>query len=134
MAASSDEAPYESYLRPRRYPPTVQAIALPAKAAVLDRDRRHVVTHSISKALEALGTVLADPGDGRGDEMYAEQVSHHLRPTLLGQQLVVQQIQHHDVDSLAVLHRHGDALGKRRSCRRTAGSTTTAVRTVLGDG
>jgi len=28
MAASSGETPYESYLPPRRYPPTVQAIAL----------------------------------------------------------------------------------------------------------
>ena len=62
-----------------------------------------VIAHGIGEALQALGTVLADPGDGRGHEMHTEEVCHRLGQTLLGQQLVVQQIQHHGVDPLAAL-------------------------------
>src|SRR5271165_6509730 len=35
----------------------------------------HSLAHCISEALEALSTVLADPRDGRGDQMHAEQIS-----------------------------------------------------------
>jgi hypothetical protein len=90
--------------------------------------------HSISDAPQALGTGPTDPGDGRGDGMYAEQISHHLGQMLLGQQLAVQQIQHHGVDPLAALHGRDDALGKRHSCRRTSGSAMAAVRSAFGDG
>ena len=83
------------------------------RPGVLDRDRRHVVTRSISEALEVLGIVLAEVDDGRGGEMYAEQIIHHLGQTLLGQRLVVQQMQHDGVDPLAVLHRRRNTLGKR---------------------
>ncbi len=39
---------------------------------MFDWGRRNQVTHGIREGLEALGAVMADPGDRRGDEMHAE--------------------------------------------------------------
>ena len=61
---------------------------------VLDRRRCDMVSHDIGEALEAPGTVLADPGDGRGHQLHPEEIGHQLDQTLLGQQLVVQEIEH----------------------------------------
>lgn len=100
---------------------------------VLDRCRRHLVAHGIGEALEALGTVLADPRDGRGDQVHAKQVGHQCGQALLRQQLIVQQIQHEGANPFAVLHRRGHPVGKRRPRLRIADCATAAMRAVLGD-
>jgi hypothetical protein len=100
---------------------------------MLHRCRGHAISHGIGKPLEALGTALADPGDGRGDQLHAEQVGHQRGQTLLGQQLVVQQIEHEGADPRAVLHRRSHPIGKCRPGPCAAGRTTAAVRTVFGD-
>ena len=56
---------------------------------MLDRRRSHTVTDCRSKTLEAFGTILADPGDGGGDQSHTEQISHQRGQTLLRQQLIV---------------------------------------------
>ena len=53
--------------------------------------------------------------------------------TLLGQQLVVQQIEHEGADPRAVLHRRGDPFGEARPGLRAAGRATAVVRAVFGD-
>ena len=100
---------------------------------VLDRCRRDVVAHGIGKALELPRTILADPGDGRGDQMHTEEMCHEFGQTLLGQQLVVQQIEHKCADPLAILRRRGNALGKCRPRLRAAGRATAAIGAVLGN-
>jgi hypothetical protein len=100
---------------------------------VLDRCHRDVVAHGIDEALKTLGTILADPGDGRGDQLHAEEIGHQRGKTLLGQQLVVQQIQHDRADPFAVLHWGAHPRGERRPCLRAAGRATAAVRAMLGD-
>jgi hypothetical protein len=66
------------------------ANAKPGLVEVLDRCRGHVVAHRLGEALEAFGTILANPGDGGGDQMHAEQIGHQRGQTLLRQQLVMQ--------------------------------------------
>jgi len=59
---------------------------------VLDRRRCDMVSHHIGKALEAPGTVAADPGYGRGHQLHPEEIGQQLDQTLLGQQVVVQEM------------------------------------------
>ena len=100
---------------------------------VFDRRRCDVVSHDIGKALEAPGTVPADPGDGRGHQLHPEEIGHQLDQTLLGQQLVVQKIEHESADPRAVLHGRVDAVGKRRPRLRAAGGASAIVCTMFGD-
>ena len=51
---------------------------------VLERCRGHVVAHSIGEALIALGRLLADPGDGRGDQRHPEEIRHRLGQAFSG--------------------------------------------------
>jgi hypothetical protein len=68
---------------------------------VLDRRRGDVVSHDIGEVSEAPGTIPADPGDGRGRQLHPEEIGHQLDQTLLGQQLVVQEIARlHQVDAI----------------------------------
>ena len=62
-----------------------------------------------------------------------KRVGHQRGQTLLGEQLVMQQIQHERSDPFAVLHRGGYPFGERRPCLRAAGGATAMVRAVLGD-
>ena len=101
---------------------------------MLDRRGRDVVAHGLGKPFEALGTILADPGDGRGGQMHAEEVDHQGGQTLFRQQLIVQQIQHEGADPLAVLHRRGHPFGERRLGLRPAGCATAAVCPMFSDG
>ena len=55
-------------------------------------DRRRWVSHHIGEALEAPGTVAADPGYRRGHQLHPEEIGQQLDQTLLGQQVVVQEI------------------------------------------
>ena len=100
---------------------------------VLDRRRCDMVSHDIGEALEAPGTVLADPGDGRGHQLHPEEIGQQLDQTLLGQQLVVQEIEHESADPRAVLHGRVDAVGKRRPRLRAAGGASAIVCTMFGD-
>ncbi len=52
----------------------------PVFVHMFDWGRRNQVTHGIREGLEALGAVMADPGDSRRgiDEMHAEWISHCL--------------------------------------------------------
>lgn len=100
---------------------------------MLDCCRGHVVAHGLGKTFEALGTVLTDPGDGRRDQRHAEEVGHQGGQTLLGEQLIVQQIQHEGADPLAVLHRGAHPVGEGRPCLCAAGCAAAAVRTVFSD-
>ena len=100
---------------------------------VFDRRRCDVVSHDIGEALEAPGTVLADPGDGRGHQLHAEEIGQQLDQTLLGQQLVVQEIEHESANPRAVLHGRIDAVWKRRPCFRAASGASAIVRTMFGD-
>ena len=100
---------------------------------VLDRRRGDVVSHDIGEVSEAPGTVPADPGDGRGRQLHPEEIGHQLDQTLLGQQLVVQEIEHERADPRAVLHRRVDAVRKQRTRLRAASSAPAIVRTMLGD-
>ena len=100
---------------------------------VLDRRRGDVISHDIGEVSEAPGTVPADPGDGRGRQLHPEEIGHQLDQTLLGQQLVVQEIEHERADPRAVLHRRVDAVRKQRTRLRAASSAPAIVRTMLGD-
>jgi hypothetical protein len=116
----------------------VQPLRLAANAEagliqVLDRRRCHVVAHGIGKTHEAVRTILADPGDGRGDQLDAEQVGHQCGETLFRQQLIVQQIQHKRADPFAVLHRCGHPLGERRPRLRAAAEAAAVMCAVFGD-
>ena len=100
---------------------------------VLDRRRGDVIPHHICEALKAPGKVPADPGDGRGRQRHPEEIGHQLDQTLLGQQLVVQEIEYERTDPRAVLHGRVDGFRKRRPRLRAAIGAAAIVRTMLGD-
>ena len=100
---------------------------------VLDRRRCDMVSHDIDEALNAPGTVLADPGDGCGHQLHSEEIGQQLDQTLLGQQLVVQEIEHESADPRAVLHGRVDAVGKRHPRLRAAGGASAIVCTMFGE-
>ena len=90
-------------LPPMRKP--VSSMCLTGAAATWSRT-------ASAKPSEALGAVLADPGDGGRGQPHAEQIGHQRGETLLGQQLIVQQVEHQGADPLAVLHRCGHPIGE----------------------
>ena len=100
---------------------------------MLDRRRRDQLAHGIGEARVACGAIAADPRDGRRHQSDAEQISHQSGQTLLGQQLVMQQIQHERADPLAILHRCAHPVRERGSRLRAARATAAAMRAVLGD-
>ena len=100
---------------------------------VLDRRRGDVIPHHICEALKAPGKVPADPGDGRGRQRHPEEIGHQLDQTLLGQQLVVQEIEYERTDPPAVLRGRVSAFRKRRPRLRAAIGAAAIVRTMLGD-
>ena len=61
------------------------------------------------------------------------KIGHQLYETLLGQQLVVQEIEYKRTDPRAVLHGRVDAFRKRRPRLRAAIGAAAIVRTMLGD-
>jgi len=75
----------------------------------------------------------AHPGDGGGDQLDAEQISHQFDQTILGQQLVVQQIHHERRDPRAILHRRVDPIGKRGAGVRPATGAHAVMGAMLGD-
>jgi hypothetical protein len=100
---------------------------------VLDRRPRYEIAHGLAKSLQTVGATAAHSGDGRGGELDAEQIGHQLGEAGLGQQLVVQQIDHEGRDPRAILHGRVDAFGKRTPRLRAASGAPANGRAVLGD-
>jgi hypothetical protein len=61
------------------------------------------------------------------------RVHHQRGETLLGQQLVVQQVEYEGADPLAVLHRRGHPIGECRPGLHPARRAPALMRLVLGD-
>src|SRR5579863_5052757 len=100
---------------------------------VLDRGAGHQVAHRGDETLQARGTIAAHPGDGGGDQFDTEQIGHQFGQAILGQQLVVQQIDHEGRDPGAILHRRVDPVGKRGARVRPAAGAYAVVGAMLGD-
>ena len=99
---------------------------------VLDRRLGHLLAQCIDKGLTPCGIILADPGDGRRGQVHTEQVGHQHGQTLLGQQLVVLQIEYECLDPWAVLRWSGNALGKGRFRLRAAMQAPACVGAMFG--
>ena len=114
-------------------PLRLAADAKPRLVHVLHRRAGHEIAHRFGKAPQTFGASPAHSRDRRGGHFDAEQIGHQCGQTVLGQQLIVQQIDHEGRDSGAVLHRRVDAIGKRRARLRAAGGALAIVRTMFGD-
>jgi len=62
-----------------------------------------VVAHGLGETLKALGSLLAGPSNGCGDQRHPEEIRHCLGQAFLGQRLLLQQIEHAGGDPRAVL-------------------------------
>jgi len=94
---------------------------------------RHEVAHRIGTAPQTFGARPAHSGDCRGDQFYAEQIGHQFGQAILGQQLIVQQIDHECRDPRAVLHRCVDPVGKPRTRMRPAAGAPAVMSAMFGD-
>ena len=100
---------------------------------VLDRGSLHALAHRFGEPREALRAASAHPGKGRRHQPDPEQISHGLGQPVLGQQLVVEQIDHDRQEARAILHRGRDLLGKWRPGFPAAPAAAAAIRPMLGD-
>jgi hypothetical protein len=100
---------------------------------VLDRRGLDPRAYGVGEPLGAPGAGPAHPGDGRGHQPDAEQVGHRLGQPVLGQKLVVQQVDHDRQEARAILHRGRDPLGKQRPGFPAAPAAAAAIRPMLGD-
>ena len=110
-------------------------LAADAKAGlvhVLDRRARYEVTERFDEIRKPPSESLAHPGDGRGDQLDAEQIGHQLGQAILGQQLIMQQIGNERGDPLAVLHRRVDPVGKQGPRMCPTGQASAIVRAMFG--
>ena len=105
----------------------------PGLVHVLDRRRFHQLADHIDDASDGPGAIPAHPRDARRRQFRPEQVLHQFSQAILGQELVVRQIDHHGSDPSAVLDRAGDAVGKGSSGLRAATPATAAMRPMLRD-
>ena len=94
---------------------------------------RHEIAHRFSKTLQAFGASPAHSRDRRGGHFDTEEIGHQCGQAVLGQQLIVQKIDHEGRDSGAVLHGRVDAVWKQRARLRAAGGALAIVRTMFGD-
>ena len=85
------------------------------------------------RSIGSAGRNRADPGDGRRCQVHAEEMCHEFGQPLLGQQLVVQQIQHDRADALAVPTGAATPSGKAAGVCVPASHATAAVCAVLRD-
>jgi len=97
-----------------------------------DRCRRHMVAHGGGETLETHGTTTGHAGDGRRHQVYAEQIRHQRGKPLLGQHLIVRQIDHHR-EARPISHRRGHVFGKRRARFGAAIRATAGTRAVFRD-
>jgi hypothetical protein len=100
---------------------------------VLDRRGLDQRAYGVGEPLGAPGAGPAHPGDGRSHQPDAEQVGHRLGQPVLGQKLVVQQVDHDRQEARAILHRGRDPLGKQRPGFPAAPAAAAAIRPMLGD-
>jgi hypothetical protein len=78
---------------------------------VLHPRGRDVLAHDVSEAPQPLSARRAHPGDGRWNQLHAEQIGQEFRKPILRQKVIVQQIDHKGTDPRAILNWRGDALG-----------------------
>ena len=100
---------------------------------VLDRRARYEIAQRFGKAPQPFGASPTHSGDRRSGQFHAEEIGHQFGQTILGQQLIVQQIDHEGGNFRAVLHRRVDAIWKRRTRLRATGGALAIVRTMFGD-
>ena len=100
---------------------------------MLDRRRLDQGAHRAGKVLVALGAAPAHAGDGGGHQLDAEQVGHRLGQPVLGQKLIVQQVDHHRDDPRPVLHRRRDVGGEGRPRPLATVAAAAGMRPVFGD-
>jgi hypothetical protein len=93
---------------------------------------RKPVSSICNKARKTFGASPAHAGDGRGCQFDAEQIDHQCSEAVLGQHLIVRQIDDEGCDSVAVLHRCVDTVWKLRARRCTAGLTMAIMRPMFG--
>jgi hypothetical protein len=109
------------------------ADAKPRLVHVFHRRARHEIAHRLGKAAQTFGASPAHSRDRRRGHVNTEEIGHQCGQAVLGQQLIVQQIDHEGRDSGAVLHGRVDAIWKQRARLRAAGGALAIVRTMFGD-
>jgi len=60
--------------------------------------------HDVSEAPKPLSASGAHPGDGRRNQLQAEQIGQEFREPILRQKVIVQQIDHKGTDARAILN------------------------------
>ncbi len=116
----------------------VQPLRLAADAEagfvhMLDRRFGDEVAQRFDKAAQTPRAIPAHGGDRAGGELHAEQIGHQFDEAILGQQLIMQEVDHEGGDPGAILRRRLDVLGKRRPRGRAARLASARKRPVLGD-
>jgi hypothetical protein len=108
-------------------------LATDAKAGLvemLDRGGEDALAQHGGDLCQPRGTSVADVSNRRGGELDAEQIGHRGGEAILGQQLIVRQIDHDRGDALAILHRriHPGREGAAAQCAAApAGAVMGAV-------
>ena len=135
QAAAPGRNPVEGQQRRGRdvQPLTPSGDPEPGLVHVLDRRRFHQLADRPDDALHGPGAVSAHPRDARRRQPGPEQILHQCGQAVLGQELVVRQVDHHGSDPTAVLNRAGDAVGKGSPSLRAAMPATAAMRPMLRD-
>ena len=135
QAAAPGRNPVEGQQRRGRdvQPLTPPGDPEPGLVHVLDRRRFHQLADRPDDALHGPGAVSAHPRDARRRQPGPEQILHQCGQAVLGQELVVRQVDHHGSDPTAVLNRAGDAVGKGSPSLRAAMPATAAMRPMLRD-
>src|SRR3954453_11648520 len=86
-----------------------------------------------SKIPQSVGVSAAYSRDRRSGHFNAEEIGHQYGQAVLGQELIVQQIDHEGCDPGAILHRRIDTIWKQRARLRAAGLALAIMRTMFGD-
>src|SRR5216683_281096 len=107
--------------------------AEPRLVHMLDRCASHEIARRVSKAPQTFGAIPAHSGDRGGSQIHAEEIGHQFGQAILGQKLIVQQIDHERPYSAAILHRRVDAIWKPPARCRAADGAWAIVRTMFGD-
>ena len=100
---------------------------------MLDWRSRHKVTDQCGKAFQPARAGPAHVGNAGGAELYTEEVCHQFRQPILGQQLVMLQVDDKCRDARAILDGRVHALGKGSARHDTAPGTAALVRPVFRD-
>ena len=112
-------------------PLRLAADAKPGLIHVLHQCASDEIAHRFTKSLQPFGVGAAHSRDRRGGHFNAEEIGHQCDQAVLGQKLIVQQIDHEGCDPGAVLHWRVDAIWKPGACLRAADLTLAVVRTMF---